>query len=55
MLESDNDNNSCFLFRRTGTSLTLLTRGDWRNAKELIDILVEANQVGMGESFQDYS
>ena len=32
-------------FRRTGTALTLLTRGDWRNAKDLIGIMVEANQV----------
>ena len=26
-------------------SLALLTRGDWRNAKDLIGIMVEANQV----------
>lgn len=31
--------------RRTGTSLTFVTRGDWAKAKDLIDILVEANQV----------
>ncbi|XP_013418694.1 probable ATP-dependent RNA helicase DDX43 [Lingula anatina] len=29
---------------RTGTSITLVTRGDWRQAQALIDILVEAQQ-----------
>jgi len=33
------------LCRRTGTSLTFVTRSDWGKAKDLIDILVEANQV----------
>ena len=32
-------------YRREGTAITLMTRGDWRQAKGLIDILVEANQV----------
>ena len=35
----------CFIYRRTGTSLTLMTRQDWRNAPHLIEILVEAMQV----------
>lgn len=30
---------------RTGTSLTFMTRDDWRHAKEFIDILTEALQV----------
>ncbi|XP_064605795.1 probable ATP-dependent RNA helicase DDX43 [Liolophura sinensis] len=30
---------------RTGTSVSLLTRDDWRSARELINILAEANQV----------
>jgi ATP-dependent RNA helicase DDX43 len=30
---------------RTGTSLTFMTRDDWRNAQELINILTEASQV----------
>lgn len=29
---------------KTGQSITFITRGDWRNAKELISILEEANQ-----------
>ncbi|CAH1774865.1 unnamed protein product [Owenia fusiformis] len=29
---------------RSGVSITLITRGDWRCAKELIDIMAEANQ-----------
>lgn len=30
---------------RTGESITFMTRQDWHNAKELIKILEEANQV----------
>ena len=35
----------CVRCRRTGTSITLVTRSDWRSARALIDILVEADQV----------
>jgi ATP-dependent RNA helicase DDX43 len=41
-----------------GTSLSFLTRSDWGSAKELIEILTEANQevpdelVKMAERFQ---
>lgn len=31
---------------RTGESITFMTRKDWSHAKELINILEEASQVG---------
>ena len=31
--------------RKKGTSLTFVTREDWRQAHKLINIMVEANQV----------
>lgn len=34
-----------FYFRKTGKSITLITRSDWRSAAHLIEILEEANQV----------
>ncbi|KAL5022397.1 hypothetical protein ScPMuIL_001552, partial [Solemya velum] len=43
---------------KTGTSLTLLSRGDWRSAKQLIEILEEANQevpddlIAMAERYE---
>jgi ATP-dependent RNA helicase DDX43 len=43
---------------RTGTSLTFMTRDDWRNAQELINILTEASQevpeelIAMAERYQ---
>ena len=33
--------------RRSGTAITLMTRNDWRQAKPLIEIMVEAGQVGL--------
>ncbi|XP_078672369.1 putative ATP-dependent RNA helicase DDX43 [Branchiostoma floridae x Branchiostoma belcheri] len=45
---------------RSGRSLSLMTRGDWKNAKHLIDLLEEANQevpqelVDMAERYQKF-
>ena len=30
---------------KTGTSISLWGQGDWRNAKELVEIMAEAGQV----------
>ena len=37
------------MFSRTGASITLVTREDWKHAKELIDILEEAGQEVLPE------
>ena len=34
-----------FFFSRDGTSVTLMSRGDWRNAGPLIEIMTEAQKV----------
>ncbi|XP_066274835.1 probable ATP-dependent RNA helicase DDX43 [Branchiostoma lanceolatum] len=45
---------------RSGRSLSLMTRGDWKNAKHLIELLEEANQeipqdlVDMAERYQKF-
>ena len=33
------------LSSRSGISITFVTRQDWRNAKNLVDIMAEADQV----------
>lgn len=33
------------MYRRTGKALTFITRENWRWARELCDVLAQANQV----------
>ena len=40
-----------YFFRAQGEAFTILTRKDWRSAKELIEILEEAEQVCNDSSF----
>ena len=43
-----------FTFRRTGTSLTLMTRRDWRWAGDIIKIMEEAGQASVNQSYYGY-
>jgi len=45
-LHSLHIHTTVILTRRTGTSLTFVSRSDWSKAHDLIPILVEAQQVG---------